>query len=167
MHYYEHAPPTLPIFEMRGYCGRRCRWWWTCKCNSDQDGQEGEKGKSGEHDGNFRCDCGVLILFLLSYVIMSAGSIIEPDLISVSNQAMPRAIISPSVLASDFGQLTAECERMIKNGAEWLHMGKKLPPIIWISHCQNPDVMDGCNILAKSLIFYSNSRISVAILFQT
>ncbi|KAI0652141.1 Ribulose-phosphate 3-epimerase [Trametes meyenii] len=35
---------------------------------------------------------------------------------------MPRAIISPSVLASDFGQLTAECERMIKGGAEWLHM---------------------------------------------
>ena len=36
---------------------------------------------------------------------------------------MPRAIISPSVLASDFGQLSAECKRMIKNGAEWLHMG--------------------------------------------
>ncbi|KAH9837039.1 Ribulose-phosphate 3-epimerase [Rhodofomes roseus] len=35
---------------------------------------------------------------------------------------MPRAIISPSVLASDFGQLTAECKRMIKSGAEWLHM---------------------------------------------
>lgn len=37
---------------------------------------------------------------------------------------MPRAIISPSVLASDFGQLTAECKRMIAGGAEWLHMGK-------------------------------------------
>ena len=36
---------------------------------------------------------------------------------------MPRAIISPSVLASDFGKLTAECQRMIKGGAEWLHMG--------------------------------------------
>ncbi|KAF9496096.1 Ribulose-phosphate 3-epimerase [Pleurotus eryngii] len=36
---------------------------------------------------------------------------------------MPRAIISPSVLASDFGQLTAECKRMIEGGAEWLHMG--------------------------------------------
>ncbi|KAH8835270.1 ribulose-5-phosphate 3-epimerase [Flagelloscypha sp. PMI_526] len=35
--------------------------------------------------------------------------------------ALP-AIISPSVLASDFGQLTAECKRMIANGAEWLHM---------------------------------------------
>ncbi|RXW22910.1 hypothetical protein EST38_g2927 [Candolleomyces aberdarensis] len=35
---------------------------------------------------------------------------------------MPRAIISPSVLASDFGQLTAECTRMIKGGADWLHM---------------------------------------------
>lgn len=39
---------------------------------------------------------------------------------------MPRAIISPSVLASDFGQLTAECKRMIKGGAEWLHMGMPL-----------------------------------------
>lgn len=39
---------------------------------------------------------------------------------------MPRAIISPSVLASDFGQLTAECKRMIKDGAEWLHMGQNL-----------------------------------------
>jgi len=35
---------------------------------------------------------------------------------------MPPAIISPSVLASDFGQLTAECKRMIKGGAQWLHM---------------------------------------------
>lgn len=39
---------------------------------------------------------------------------------------MPRPIIAPSVLASDFGQLTAECKRMIKGGAEWLHMG--IPP---------------------------------------
>lgn len=38
--------------------------------------------------------------------------------------AMPPAIISPSVLASDFGQLTAECKRMIIGGAQWLHMGK-------------------------------------------
>lgn len=36
---------------------------------------------------------------------------------------MPPAIISPSVLASDFGQLTAECKRMLKGGAQWLHMG--------------------------------------------
>lgn len=35
---------------------------------------------------------------------------------------MLQAIIAPSVLASDFGQLTAECTRMIKNGADWLHM---------------------------------------------
>ena len=36
---------------------------------------------------------------------------------------MPKAIISPSVLASDFGQLSAECKRMMDGGAEWLHMG--------------------------------------------
>ncbi|KAF9244601.1 ribulose-5-phosphate 3-epimerase [Melanogaster broomeanus] len=41
---------------------------------------------------------------------------------------MPRAIISPSVLASDFGQLTAECKRMMKGGAEWLHMGTVISP---------------------------------------
>ncbi|KAF7306824.1 Ribulose-phosphate 3-epimerase [Mycena indigotica] len=40
---------------------------------------------------------------------------------------MPPAIISPSqlspsVLASDFGQLTAECKRMIDGGATYLHM---------------------------------------------
>ncbi|KAI6047879.1 ribulose-5-phosphate 3-epimerase [Pisolithus marmoratus] len=35
---------------------------------------------------------------------------------------MPRPIISPSVLASDFGQLTTECKRMIRGGAEWLHI---------------------------------------------
>jgi hypothetical protein len=42
---------------------------------------------------------------------------------TISSPAMPHAIISPSVLASDLSQLTAECKRMIKSGAEWLHMG--------------------------------------------
>lgn len=32
------------------------------------------------------------------------------------------AIICPSVLASDFSQLGAECERVLKLGADWLHM---------------------------------------------
>ena len=32
--------------------------------------------------------------------------------------------IAPSVLASDFGQLSAECTRIIKDGADWLHMGE-------------------------------------------
>jgi len=44
---------------------------------------------------------------------------------------MPRAIISPSVLASDFGQLSAECKRMIKGGAEWLHMGMSDSSVIF------------------------------------
>lgn len=58
---------------------------------------------------------------------------------------MPRAIISPSVLASDFGQLTAECKRMIKGGAEWLHMGKSVYPLIRLAFLTAPfeDVMDG------------------------
>ena len=32
------------------------------------------------------------------------------------------AIISPSVLAADFTQLGAECERVILGGAEWVHL---------------------------------------------
>ena len=35
----------------------------------------------------------------------------------------PRPIISPSVLASDFGKLAAEVQRMMDEGAEWVHMG--------------------------------------------
>ena len=42
---------------------------------------------------------------------------------------MPRAIISPSVLASDFGQLSADCRRMMDGGAEWLHMGACNPDL--------------------------------------
>jgi hypothetical protein len=58
---------------------------------------------------------------------------------------MPRAIISPSVLASDFGQLTAECKRMIKGGAEWLHMGKRalLTACYRLRDWLGLDVMDG------------------------
>jgi pentose-5-phosphate-3-epimerase len=53
---------------------------------------------------------------------------------------MPRAIISPSVLASDFGQLTAECKRMIKGGAEWLHMGEHIHIDLFFAQLQlNPE----------------------------
>lgn len=61
---------------------------------------------------------------------------------------MPRAIISPSVLASDFGQLTAECKRMIKGGAEWLHMGMSRSTHLFLRSliCWSLDVMDGCDL---------------------
>ena len=36
---------------------------------------------------------------------------------------MPAVKIAPSVLASDLGNLTHECKRMIQCGADWLHMG--------------------------------------------
>jgi hypothetical protein len=55
---------------------------------------------------------------------------------------MPRAIISPSVLASDFGQLSAECKRMIDNGADWLHMGPFIP-ISTTTRGMNLDPFDG------------------------
>ncbi|THV07676.1 ribulose-phosphate 3-epimerase [Dendrothele bispora CBS 962.96] len=70
---------------------------------------------------------------------------------------MPRAIISPSVLASDFGQLTAECKRMIKGGAEWLHMdvmdGHFVPnitmgaPILSCVHKGIPDIFMDCHMM--------------------
>lgn len=70
---------------------------------------------------------------------------------------MPRAIISPSVLASDFGQLTAECKRMIKGGAEWLHMdvmdGHFVPnitmgaPILSCVHKGVPGIFMDCHMM--------------------
>ncbi|TRM55324.1 hypothetical protein BD626DRAFT_528475 [Schizophyllum amplum] len=69
---------------------------------------------------------------------------------------MPRAIISPSVLASDFGQLTAECKRMIKGGAEWLHMGDHFVPNITmgapILSCVKkgvPDIFMDCHMMVS------------------
>ncbi|TRM66447.1 Ribulose-phosphate 3-epimerase-like protein [Schizophyllum amplum] len=72
---------------------------------------------------------------------------------------MPRAIISPSVLASDFGQLTAECKRMIKGGAEWLHMdvmdGHFVPnitmgaPILSCVKKGVPDIFMDCHMMVS------------------
>lgn len=39
-------------------------------------------------------------------------------------------LIAPSVLASDFGALAAECSRVIKDGADWLHMGVFLALVV-------------------------------------
>ena len=65
---------------------------------------------------------------------------------------MSKAIISPSVLASDLSNLTAECKRMIAEGADWLHMGASLVTV----HIPRPtltllaDVMDGYASLVVS-----------------
>ncbi|KAG8896345.1 RIBULOSE-phosphate 3-epimerase [Tulasnella sp. 403] len=72
---------------------------------------------------------------------------------------MPAAIIAPSVLASNFGQLSAECRRMIKNGADWLHMdvmdGHFVPnltmgaPILtWIKR-DVPEIFMDCHMMVS------------------
>ncbi|PPQ92709.1 hypothetical protein CVT25_014016 [Psilocybe cyanescens] len=69
---------------------------------------------------------------------------------------MPRAIISPSVLASDFGQLTAECKRMMIGGAEWLHMGNHFvpnitmgAPILSCVHKGVPGIFMDCHMMVS------------------
>lgn len=38
------------------------------------------------------------------------------------------AKIAPSMLSSDFANLASEAERMLKFGADWLHMDIMVPP---------------------------------------
>lgn len=40
----------------------------------------------------------------------------------MSSHQAPPAIIAPSILSADFGDLAAECTKTIKNGADWLHI---------------------------------------------
>lgn len=35
---------------------------------------------------------------------------------------MPRSLIAPSMLSSDFARLAEEAQRMVDAGADWLHM---------------------------------------------
>ncbi|KAI5123769.1 hypothetical protein M0805_000358 [Coniferiporia weirii] len=72
---------------------------------------------------------------------------------------MPKAIISPSVLASDFGQLSAECKRMMDGGAEWLHMdvmdGHFVPnitmgaPVLACVHKGVPGIFMDCHMMVS------------------
>ncbi|KIM22752.1 hypothetical protein M408DRAFT_332794 [Serendipita vermifera MAFF 305830] len=72
---------------------------------------------------------------------------------------MPRAIISPSVLASDFGKLSAECKRMMDGGAEWLHMDvmdghfvpniTMGPPILACVHKGVPGIFMDCHMMVS------------------
>ena len=67
--------------------------------------------------------------------------------------ASPRPIISPSVLASNFGDLSNEIKRMMQHGAEWVHMGPSTSVLLSTTHLQAltpvircarfSDVMDG------------------------
>lgn len=43
----------------------------------------------------------------------------------------PPAIIAPSILSADFGQLGADCARTMEQGADWLHVD-----IMFVSNLQ-------------------------------
>jgi len=72
---------------------------------------------------------------------------------------MLNAIVSPSVLASNFGELSAECKKMIKNGADWLHMdvmdGHFVPnitmgaPILTCVKKDIPDIFMDCHMMVS------------------
>ena len=38
------------------------------------------------------------------------------------NTSKLQAIIAPSILSADLANLAAECEKLIKAGADWLHL---------------------------------------------
>lgn len=59
------------------------------------------------------------------------------SLLSLSFLIMPSAKIAPSMLASDFANLAAEAKRVVKNGADWLHLGNVL---IFFTLLPNPNV---------------------------
>lgn len=83
--------------------------------------------------------------YLLFFYLPS--SLPLPSHLSISTTTMSKAIISPSVLASDLSNLTAECKRMIAEGADWLHMGASLVtvhmPRLRLTLTLLADVMDG------------------------
>ncbi|WWC65196.1 ribulose-phosphate 3-epimerase [Kwoniella dejecticola CBS 10117] len=70
---------------------------------------------------------------------------------------MSKCIISPSVLASDLSKLSSECQRMIDNGCDWLHMdvmdGNFVPnitmgaPILTWVHKNVPDIFMDCHMM--------------------
>ncbi|KAH8120449.1 Ribulose-phosphate 3-epimerase [Phellopilus nigrolimitatus] len=64
---------------------------------------------------------------------------------------MPQAIISPSVLASDFGQLAVECKRMMEGGAQWLHMENITmgPPVLSCVHKGVKGIFMDCHMMVS------------------
>jgi hypothetical protein len=57
----------------------------------------------------------------LASIRMSAPSHAPPANAGAAGQPL-RSIISPSILSGDFAILASECDRLIKAGADWLHI---------------------------------------------
>ncbi|KIR79535.1 ribulose-phosphate 3-epimerase [Cryptococcus gattii E566] len=73
---------------------------------------------------------------------------------------MSKAIISPSVLASDLSDLSNECRRMMANGCDWLHMdvmdGHFVPnitmgaPILEHVYKNVPNIFMDCHMMVSN-----------------
>ncbi|KAM0750810.1 ribulose-5-phosphate 3-epimerase [Meredithblackwellia eburnea MCA 4105] len=77
---------------------------------------------------------------------------------------MVDAIVSPSVLASDFGKLSAEIQRMMDNGAQWVHMDvmdghfvpniTMGPPVLASVYKTVPNVFMDCHMMVSDPAFW-------------
>ncbi|CAG8830925.1 15927_t:CDS:2 [Gigaspora margarita] len=65
---------------------------------------------------------------------------------------MPQAIIAPSILSGDFAQLAVESQRMINEGADWLHVEASQDPGKLIDEIRSHGMKVGVAVKPKTSI---------------
>lgn len=53
---------------------------------------------------------------------LSSNKIFKNFVFNQMEAAKVKALIAPSILSCDFARLEEECEKLISNGADWLHV---------------------------------------------